>query len=162
MENNKPVKIPVTLKGMNYSLWSRLVKTALGGRGLWSHVSTEAGPKQILQGEDGKETVVTDEGKWSQEDQMVLYLLHSSLDPAILESYIYCETTKELWETLYKVYGNTSNLTRVFEVKRAINALSQADMEFQAHFGKFRSLWAELEMLRPHTVDPSLRSLASS
>ena len=111
MENNKPVKIPVTLKGMNYSLWSRLVKTALGGRGLWSHVSTEAGPKQILQGEDGKETVVTDEGKWSQEDQMVLYLLHSSLDPAILESYIYCETTKELWETLYKVYGNTSNLT---------------------------------------------------
>lgn len=65
-------------------------------------------------------------------------------------------TTKELWETLYKVYGNVSNLTRVFEVKRAINALIQADMEFQAHFGKFRSLWVELEMLTPHTVDPSI------
>ena len=62
------------------------MKTALKGRGLWSHVSTEAAPKQILQGEDGKETVVTDEDKWSQEDQMVLSLLHSYLDPAILES----------------------------------------------------------------------------
>ncbi|XP_024007466.1 uncharacterized protein LOC112083538 [Eutrema salsugineum] len=27
-------------------------------------------------------------------------------------------------------------------------------MEFKMHFGKFRSLWAELEMLRPSTVDP--------
>lgn len=73
-------------------------------------------------------------------NQMVLSLLHSSLEPAILESYSYCETTKELWDTLYKVYGNVSNLTRVFEVKKAINALSQADMDFQTHFGKFRSL----------------------
>ncbi|KAF8045671.1 hypothetical protein N665_4557s0001 [Sinapis alba] len=155
MENNKAINIPVTLKGINYLLWARLVKTALGGRGLWSHVSTGAAPKQIIKGEDGKEMVVADEDKWVQEDLMVLSLIQSSLDPAILESYSYCETTKELWETLYKVYGNVSNLTRVFELKRAINALSQGDMEFQSHFGKFRSLWAELELLRPHTVDPS-------
>ena len=64
----------------------------------------------------------------------------TALEPAILESYSYCETTKELWDTLYKVYGNVSNLTRVFEVKKDINALSKADMDFQTHFGKFRSL----------------------
>ncbi|KAF8085004.1 hypothetical protein N665_0687s0001 [Sinapis alba] len=110
---------------------ARLVKTALGGRGLWSHVSTGEAPKQTIQGEDGKERVVADEDKWGQEDLMVLSLIQSSLDPSILE---------------------------VFEVKRAINALSQGDMEFQSHFGKFRSLWAELELLRPPTVDPSTLS----
>ncbi|XP_020886307.1 uncharacterized protein LOC110229786 [Arabidopsis lyrata subsp. lyrata] len=29
-------------------------------------------------------------------------------------------------------------------------------MEFTQHFGKFRSLWAELEMLRPNTIDPAI------
>ncbi|KAL0702307.1 hypothetical protein Bca4012_058429 [Brassica carinata] len=152
--NNRALSIPVTLKGINYLLWARMVKIALGGKGLWSHVSTEAAPKQTVQGEDGKEMVVADEEKWSQEDLMVLTVLLSSLEPAIMESYSYCETSKQQWDTLYKVYGNVSNLTRVFEVKRAINALSQGDVEFQPHFGKFRSLWAELELLRPHTTDP--------
>ncbi|KAL0796315.1 hypothetical protein Bca101_067692 [Brassica carinata] len=153
--NNRTLSIPVTLKRVNYLLWARMVKISLGGKGLWSHVSTEAAPKQTIQGEDGKEMVVADEGKWGQEDLMVLTALLSSLEPAIMESYSYCETTKQLWDTLYKVYGNVSNLTRVFEVKRAINALSQGDEEFQPHFGKYRSLWAELELLKPHTTDPA-------
>ncbi|KAL0753107.1 hypothetical protein Bca101_090775 [Brassica carinata] len=154
--NNNRISIPVTLKGINYLLWARMVKIALGGKGLWSHVSAEAAPKKTTQGEDGQEIVVaTDEDKWAQEDLMVLTVLLSSLEPAIMESYSYCETTKQLWDTLYKVYGNTSNLTRVFEVKRAINTLNQGDMEFQPHFGKFRSLWAEMELLRPHTTDPA-------
>ena len=154
MDNNRSLTIPVTLKGINYLLWARMVKNALGGKGLWSHVSNAAAPKQTVQGEDGKEMVVADEDKWGQEDLMVLTALLRSLDPAIMESYSYCESTKQLWDTLYKVYGNQSNLTRVFEVKRAINALSQGETEFQPHFGKFRSLWAELELLRPHTTDP--------
>lgn len=41
-------------------------------------------------------------------------------------------------------------------MKKALNGLSQGDIEFQPHFGKFRSLWAELEILRPHTVDPDV------
>ena len=54
---------------------------------------------------------------------------------------------------LKKVYGNTSNLSRVFEIKQAINGLVQEDMEFTKHLGRFRSLWSELEMLRPSTTD---------
>ncbi|CDY35829.1 BnaC09g37610D [Brassica napus] len=68
--NNNRISIPVTLKGINYLLWARMVKIALGGKGLW--------------------------------------------------------------------------------IKRAINTLNQGDMEFQPHFGKFRSLWAEMELLSPH------------
>ncbi|KAL0854234.1 hypothetical protein Bca101_059386 [Brassica carinata] len=160
MDNGKvKVKVPVALNGVNYLLWSRLVKTALGGRGLWSHVYHVAegkSSKQTSLGEDGKEVVVADDGKWDQEDLMVLTIIQGSLDTPILEAYSYCETSKELWDTLQKVYGNISNLSRVFEVKKAINSLQQEDSDFTKHFGKLRALWAELEMLRPSTTDPSI------
>ena len=79
MENSytdvfKSVSIPVTLKGTNYLLWSRLVKTALGGRGLWEYVVDGKDTKKTILGEDGKEVVAAAErgGKRSQKDLMVL------------------------------------------------------------------------------------------
>ncbi|KAL0667809.1 hypothetical protein Bca4012_030513 [Brassica carinata] len=157
-ENSKMVVLPVTLKGANYLLWARLAKNALGGRGLWEVVEEGKNPKKTTLGEDGKEVVVIEasDKKKGQEDLMVLSILLSSLEPSLQEAYAYCETSKELWDTLKKVYGNQSNISRVFEVKRAINTLSQEDTDFDKHFGKFRSLWAELEMLRPGTVDPDV------
>lgn len=59
-----------------------------------------------------------------------------------MEAYNYCTKAKDLWETLKKVYGNVSNLSRVFVVKRAINSLVQEDMEFTKHLGRFRALWS--------------------
>ena len=153
MEQSKTVVLPVTLKGSNYIVWSRLTKNALGGRGLWSHITSSEAPKQTSQGEDGKELVVVDEDKWSQEDLMVLSILQSSLDTPLMESYSHCTTAKQLWDTLQRVYGNTSNLSRVYEVKKAISCLNQEDMDFNRHFWKFSALWSELEMLRPHTTD---------
>ncbi|WZY99333.1 hypothetical protein YC2023_071662 [Brassica napus] len=152
---NMRMKVAVTFKGSNYLVWSRMVKTAVGSKGLWGHITTGEAPKLINQGGDQEE--VSNEAaveKWQQEDMLVMTVLHASLDPAILDAYSYCESAKELWDTLKKVYGNTSNLSRVFEVKLAINRLAQEDMEFTKHLGRFRSLWSELEMLRPSTTDP--------
>ncbi|KAG7556884.1 Ribonuclease H-like superfamily [Arabidopsis suecica] len=152
MENTK-IRAPVTLKGGNYLLWARTMKTILCGRGFWPHIIKSEAPRETTTNEEGLEIVLVDEDKWFQEDQMVLSVLQNSLEASILEGYSYCETPKDLWETLQNVFGNQSNLSRVFEIKKAINELTQGDMEFTQHFGKFRSLWAELEMLRPNTLD---------
>ena len=167
MDNNsKMIVIPVTLKGTNYLLWARLVKTAFGGRGLWVVVEEGKNPKKkTMLGEDGKEDAVgaaAEDKKRGQEDLMVLSIIQNSLETSILEAYSYCETSKELWDTLQKVYGNVSNINRVFEVKRTINTLSQEDTDFDKHFGKFRSSWAELEMLRPWTVNPDFKAVAKA
>ncbi|KAL0702309.1 hypothetical protein Bca4012_058431 [Brassica carinata] len=155
MEHHRAVHIPCTLKGPgNYITWSRMTRAALGGRGLWEHVISSSAPKQITQGEDGKEIVVVDEGKWGQEDLMVLSILHSSLDGPLMDTYSHCTTPKQLWDTLQRVYGNTSNLTRIYEVKRAINTLQQEEGDFTKHLGKYSQLWSELEMLRPSSNDP--------
>ncbi|KAG7536929.1 GAG-pre-integrase domain [Arabidopsis suecica] len=155
MENTK-IRAPVTLKGGNYLLWARTMKTILCGRGFWPHIIKSEAPRETTTNEDGLEIALVDEDKWFQEDQMVLSVLQNSLEASILEGYSYCETPKDLWETLQNVFGNQSNLSRVYEIKKAINELTQGDMEFTQHFGKFRSLWAELEMLRPNTLDPAV------
>uniref|UniRef100_A0A1J3EUE2 Uncharacterized protein n=1 Tax=Noccaea caerulescens TaxID=107243 RepID=A0A1J3EUE2_NOCCA len=110
-----------------------MAKAVLCGRGLWRHVE----PATIQPREKATAVAVADEVKRFQENQAVLAILQSSLDVSVLEAYYYCETAKELCDTLKNVFGNISNLTRVFEVKRAINNLSQEDMEFNKFFEKF-------------------------
>ncbi|XP_010473967.1 PREDICTED: uncharacterized protein LOC104753406 [Camelina sativa] len=136
MENSKPLVLPTVLKGGNYLMWSRTTKTALCGRGLWSHIEGTRAPKKVTK-EDGRETTKEDKKSLSSKKK----------------SNGFKKTRLELWETLKNVFGNISNLTRVFDVKKAINDLTQEDMQFNKHFGKFRSLWAEFEMLRPNTMD---------
>ena len=91
-----------------------------------------------------------------QEDLMVLFVLQSSLDISIIEAYSNCKTAKELQDTLHKVYGNTSNLTIIFEVKKTINNLQHDEMNCTKHLGRFSELWSELEMLRPSTTNHSI------
>jgi len=159
MESKRAIVIPVTLKGPNYLLWSRLAKTAIGGKGLWSHCISDApnhSKAVATQAEGEASSKPVSEDRWLQEDLTVLSILQSSLDPSILEAYSYCESAKELWSTLKKIYGNLSNLSRVFEIKKAINNMSQEEEEFTTHLGKFRALWSELEMLRPQSVEPDV------
>ncbi|CAG7909613.1 unnamed protein product [Brassica rapa] len=156
MESGMKMKVAVTFKGSNYLVWSRMVKTAVESKGLWKHITSGEAPMAITQGGDKESPTESDVEKWQQEDMIVMSVLHASLEPAILDAYSYCERAKELWDSLKKVYGNTSNLSRVFEVKKAINGLAQDDLEFTKHLGRFRSLWSELVMLRPSTVDPEL------
>ncbi|KAL1203446.1 Retrovirus-related Pol polyprotein from transposon RE2 [Cardamine amara subsp. amara] len=134
--NQKNMSIPVVLKGTNYLLWSRTTKTALKSRGLWGYVD----PK-VEASDKGK--AVEEGSKKEQEDQFVLAALRSSLEPAILAAYSYAETARELWETLLGVYGNMSNVSRIFEVKKALNEIQQRDRAFKDLFGEYRGLWAE-------------------
>ncbi|XP_013594458.1 PREDICTED: uncharacterized protein LOC106302506 [Brassica oleracea var. oleracea] len=124
MEGNnfsKLVTVPVALKGgSNYLVWSRLVKTAIGRLGLWSHI-TDDGPKPVAN--------ETEEG---------------SLDVPLLEAYSYCKTPKHLWETLLKTFGNVSNIIRVFELKRAINSMKQDGGELTKH----RKVWIIMDVIK--------------
>ena len=157
MGGNKVITVPISLKGGgNYLLWSRLVKTAIGRLGLWDHITDGAPAPVASEEEGGRELAVADGKKWIQDDLMVLSVLQGSLEEHLLEAYSYCETPKHLWEVLQKTFGNVTNLSRVYEIKKAINTLVQDGEEFTKHLGKYRSLWSELESLRPSTNDQEL------
>ncbi|KAL1203447.1 Retrovirus-related Pol polyprotein from transposon RE1 [Cardamine amara subsp. amara] len=162
MENQDQIVPPVVLKGNNYFLWSTTTKTLLRSYGLWSHClrsrEMPQGIEEVGDEDGGAESPVQlrsnlEDSKWIQEDQLVLAVLQSSLEQNILVSYLYVETAKELWDTLKGVYGNESNICRIFEIKRALNDLQQGGREFKNVLGEFKKLWGELEMLRPQTLD---------
>ncbi|KAL0734253.1 hypothetical protein Bca4012_010463 [Brassica carinata] len=41
----------------------------------------------------------------------------------------------------------------IIHIKKIINNLSQEEVEFNQYVGKFKSLWAELDTLRPFSID---------
>ena len=147
----KTMAIPMVLKGPNYILWARAAKMIICSRGLWSHVVSPPPPQD--EKAEGSKSTLAEDGKWYREDQIVMVILTSSLDPHIQASYPFCDTAKELWDTLEKVFGNITNTTRVFEIKKALSTLTQEDMEFNIFFGKRAALWAELDMLQPVSTD---------
>ncbi|KAL0802457.1 hypothetical protein Bca101_057633 [Brassica carinata] len=135
------MKVAATFKGNNYLVWSRMARNAVGSKGLLKHITTGEAPRLITQGEEDSSEALE---KWQQEECIVLSALLASLEQNLMEAYSYCETAKELWDTLKKVYGNTSNQSRVFEIKQALNNLVQEDMDFEKHLGKFRALCQNL------------------
>ncbi|KAF2556992.1 hypothetical protein F2Q68_00015316 [Brassica cretica] len=50
MESGMKMKVAVTFKGSNYLVWSRMVKNAVGSKGLWKHITSGEAPMAITQG----------------------------------------------------------------------------------------------------------------
>ncbi|XP_010545023.1 PREDICTED: uncharacterized protein LOC104817501 [Tarenaya hassleriana] len=162
-----PKLIPITLTGENYFYWTKAAMAALNSRGLWEHISVEKKvsppqevaaegetPEQEQQRLSRNRQVLSDFNKWKQEDSQALVILQGSLDVHLLQSFISHATAKSLWEALNKVYGNLSNVSRIFELKRKLFHLQQNDQPFNKIQGEFCAIWAELEEVRPTSLDP--------
>lgn len=150
MESPEALIIPVTLQGPNYYVWSRMMKIALVEKGLWRHCSSDD-VALIVEGEASSELARGE--AWKREDLLVLFTIELNMAQSILEAHAYCESAKELWSTLKLIYGNQCDLYEVFKLKKTINELSQEENEFITHLGRFKSLKAELEELRPQTFE---------
>ncbi|XP_010529066.1 PREDICTED: uncharacterized protein LOC104806043, partial [Tarenaya hassleriana] len=157
--------IPITLNGENYFYWSKAAKATLSSKGLWNHtiddgfssshqVETQEGiPVQGLQTQQAAQK---EKAKWHQEDQLALVLLQGSLDQNVLQSFIALDSTKALWDALKEVYGNLSNISRIYEIKKKLSLLQQQGRPFNKVQGEYTSLWNELEEIRPVTMDPKI------
>lgn len=109
----KDLKFSVILNGNNYLLWKRTTTNVLGGRKLTKYIESTYDELKVLNEDLDKDT-------WRQGDLNVLSALHCSLEASILEGYSYCESTKELWDTLANVFGNESNLTECITSRRLL------------------------------------------
>ncbi|XP_019057023.1 PREDICTED: uncharacterized protein LOC109116315 [Tarenaya hassleriana] len=161
--------IPITLNGDNFFYWTKAATAALNSKGLWEHISIEKKsppPQEVAaEGETQEQThqrlarnrqATLDFTKWKQEDSQALVILQGSLDPHLLPTFITHASAKSLWEALNKVYGNLSNVSRIFELKRKLSHLQQHDQPLNKVQGEFSALWAELEELRPTSTDPTI------
>ncbi|XP_010523237.1 PREDICTED: uncharacterized protein LOC104801619 [Tarenaya hassleriana] len=149
--------IPVVLHGENYFYWSKAAKAVLRSKGLWNHITQSDWIPQTPALPTNPETPAMDNtaerNKWGQDDQLALTILQSSLDEHLLKSFISPEKAKDLWDALQKVYGNLSNLCRVFEIKKKMSNLQQNGKSFNLIHGEFAALWNELDDLQPPSND---------
>jgi truncated hemoglobin YjbI len=72
------------------------------------------------------------------------------MEPQIYGIHAYADTTKELWDSLYQMYGQANNASRIFELQQNIaNSKQEANQSFTEFFGVMKRQWEELRQLRP-------------
>ncbi|RVW42670.1 Retrovirus-related Pol polyprotein from transposon TNT 1-94 [Vitis vinifera] len=135
----------VLLNEFNYLPWSRAVTIALGGRSKLGFING----KEKAPVFDSPEYEI-----WLSKDQLVMSWILNSMERNIAGIFSYSESSLDLWEALRDMYGNQNNSARIFQIQQEVNALRQDGRPFVSLLGNFKSLWSELEVYRPHTIDP--------
>uniref|UniRef100_A0A6N2KKL2 Integrase catalytic domain-containing protein n=1 Tax=Salix viminalis TaxID=40686 RepID=A0A6N2KKL2_SALVM len=137
----------VLLNGFNYLPWSRAITIALGGRSRLGFINGK---------DKAPDSNSSDFENWLAKDQMVMSWILNSMERNIAEIFSYYQSSLELWEAVKDMYGNQNNSARIFQIQQDIAKLHQNGQPFVNLLSRLKSLWNELEVYRPHSVDPTV------
>ena len=137
----------VLLNEFNYFPWSRVVPLALGGRSKLGFINGSSEPP---------ESTSPTYDAWHATDQLVMSWILNSMEPKLSELFSYSEISLLIWESVKDMYGNQNNSVRIFQLKKSVASLKQGDLSFVQHLGSMKSMWNELDMYRPHTIDSAV------
>lgn len=130
------------LNETNYRPWARAVRIALGGRSKLGYVTGDTKAPEKKEDPNYQE--------WIANDLCVMSWLFNAMEPQIYEIFAYAETSKELWNSLQEMYGQTNNSSRVFELQQNLSNLRQGvNQSFTDYLGKMKKQWEELRQYRP-------------
>lgn len=137
------------LNGMNYSKWSRFVRTFLKGKGkLGHHLGTgskKGDPKFAA---------------WDEEDSMVMSWLLNAMVPEISDTVMFLSTTPELWEAIRQTYSKVDDAAQVFEIKTKLAATKQGNRSVTEYANHLKNLWHELDYYQALEMKNSERAAA--
>ena len=137
----------VLLNEFNYLPWERAVTLALGGRSKLCYVNGAIPMPEISS---------SSYEAWLCKDQLVMSWLLNSMERKIAEIFSYAESSMHLWKNLKEMYGNQNNSARVFQLKRDISSLQQKGQPFVQHLGKLTTMWNEMNVYHPYTIDAAV------
>lgn len=90
------VTVSIKLNEFNYSLWSRMMHLAIGGRGCLNHIT---GLPPSPNPTDPNYT------KWYQNDLTVISGIVQNMEPTLASNYIQYKTAESLWKGLATTYS---------------------------------------------------------
>jgi hypothetical protein len=67
---------------------------------------------------------------------------------------MYCESSKELWDTAMRRYGKQKNFAHIFSLKQEIAQIKQGSKSNSELVTELSSKWEELQIYLPPTTDP--------
>ncbi|KAL0374834.1 UNVERIFIED_CONTAM: hypothetical protein Sradi_3399100 [Sesamum radiatum] len=127
------------LDGTNFLAWQRAVYVSLGTKMKLGFIDCSF-PRPTI-GSPNFEL-------WRRVDLMIISWLWNSMSKDIVESFMYCATSRELWLAIQARYGRR-NGPMVYRLQREISTISQHDLSLTAYLTKVTKLWNELHTLAP-------------
>ena len=69
----------------------------------------------------------------------------------------FCETSKQIWDSLADSFSNQSNVSRVFELYEQIFTTKQSGQPLFEYYSFLKHLWDQLLQHHPFTADVNLQ-----
>lgn len=133
--------IGVKLNGENYSLWATLIRKAIGGRGLSSHLTgTAPSPND------------PSFARWEQEDECVFTWLIQNIESHLVTNVSQYPTSKALWDGLLITYGSGADSLQVFDLHKRANTIRQGSNTLEEIWNRFQSIWMAIDIKDPNPM----------
>ncbi|KAL2227763.1 UNVERIFIED_CONTAM: Retrovirus-related Pol polyprotein from transposon RE2 [Sesamum indicum] len=127
------------LDGTNFLTWRRAVYVSLGTKMKLGFI--DGSFPQPAPGSPNFE-------QWRRVDLTVTAWIWNSMSKDIVESFMYCGDSRELWLAIQDRYGR-SNGPMIYQLQREIGSVSQQELTLTAYLTKVTKLWNELNCLAP-------------
>ncbi|KAL0303023.1 UNVERIFIED_CONTAM: hypothetical protein Sradi_6170400 [Sesamum radiatum] len=129
----------VPLDGTNFLTWQRAIYVTLGTKMKLGFINGSFPCPAVGS---------TSYGQWRRVDLTVTSWIWNSMSKDIVEAFMYCATSRELWIAIQRRYGR-SNGPMVYQLQREISSVSQQDLSLTSYFNKVVKLWNELCCIAP-------------
>lgn len=130
------------LTGDNFLSWKRLMHLALGAKGKLGFVDGEL-IKPAIDSPDYQQ--------WKRNDCMVFSWILNSLSKDIAYSFVFANSSKELWDKICKRYEEPRG-PHLYRIHKEIASIRQGTDSLEIYFGKLNKLWGEYASLTPLPV----------
>ncbi|KAF7821971.1 uncharacterized protein G2W53_027426 [Senna tora] len=126
------------LTSTNFLGWSTAIKTALEAKGKLGFID-----RSIEEPTDEE-----DYWKWKKADSMVKSWIVNSMTKELADFFVYCRTTRELWDELEDRFGKACG-PLLYQIQREVASTEQGSNSLVTYYGKLRKWWDELDRLKP-------------
>lgn len=89
--------------------------------------------------------------EWEGVDLMVQSWIINSTEKHMSDNFLYCSTTKKMWDTLQRRYGG-SNGVMLYELEKELTNLSHGNQTVSKYFTRLQQIWDELQSSQPSPV----------
>ncbi|KAG6537821.1 hypothetical protein ZIOFF_002920 [Zingiber officinale] len=131
------------LNQSNYRIWKTCMESYLVGEDLWDVVSTNGvvTPANIIENAEAFK-------KWKQQNAKAEFVLKRSISHGIFEHIIGCESAREIWQTLDRLF-NKKNEARLQMLENELAVTKQEGISISEYFLKVKNLCSEISLINP-------------
>ena len=86
--------------------------------------------------------------KWIRNDYLVTSWILHSVESTYSESFIFRNSTKQLWEAINECYGQSNNAPFLYDLHRSLTSIEQGNLSIAEYYAKIKRVcWDELKVL---------------